>query len=86
MIERLSLSVLAAGLALGPVAASAQEAGSDVQALYEALRLTDIVQVMRDEGIAYGDEIGADLFGGRRPPIGKRPWRASMTLPGWSRR
>jgi hypothetical protein len=67
MIERLSVTVLAAGLALGPLAVSAQEAGSDVQALYEALRLTDIVQVMRDEGIAYGDEIGADLFGGAPP-------------------
>jgi hypothetical protein len=67
MIERLSLSVLAAGLALGPLAATAQEARSDVQALYEALRLTDIVQVMRDEGIAYGDEIGADLFSGAPP-------------------
>lgn len=67
MIERLSLSVLAAGLALGPLSALAQEAGPDVQALFEALRLSDIVQVMRDEGIAYGDEIGADLFGSSPP-------------------
>ncbi len=67
MIERLSLSVLAAGLVLGPLSVSAQEAGPDVQALFEALRLSDIVQVMRDEGIAYGDEIGADLFGSSPP-------------------
>lgn len=67
MIERLSLSVLATGLILGPLSVSAQEAGPDVQALFEALRLSDIVQVMRDEGIAYGDEIGADLFGSSPP-------------------
>ncbi len=67
MIERLSLSVLATGLVLGPLSVSAQEAGPDVQALFEALRLSDIVQVMRDEGIAYGDEIGADLFGSSPP-------------------
>lgn len=69
MIERLSPSVLAIGLALGPLApaVSAQEAGSDVEALFAALRLSDIVLIMRDEGIAYGDEIGADLFGSAPP-------------------
>lgn len=37
-------------------------------ALYEALRIDDMLSVMRDEGKAYGRELGQDLFAGGTSP------------------
>ncbi len=44
--------------------AAAQE--SDTDALFDLLMLPEIIEIMREEGISYGDTIGQDLFGG--PP------------------
>lgn len=38
----------------------AQDAGE----LYDLLRLDDLVAVMRQEGLSYGQELGTDMFGG----------------------
>lgn len=46
-------------------AAATPEAGID--ALVEALALPEMVAVMRQEGLAYGEEIAAGLFGGPGP-------------------
>lgn len=40
-------------------------AAQDANRLFEALRLDDVVDVMREEGIAAGEELEADLFPGR---------------------
>ena len=45
----------------------AQDAAPSSDDLYAAMRLDEIVAVMRDEGLAYGDEIAADLFDGTAP-------------------
>jgi len=42
--------------------------------LFELLRLPEIIDVMRDEGLGYGDTIGSDLFGGE--PSGD--WAATV--------
>ncbi len=40
---------------------------AEVAALYAALALPEIVQIMREEGMAYGADVGRDLFGGEPP-------------------
>lgn len=52
-------------LTLWPAIASAQEADAD--ALFEALALEEILGIMREEGLAYGEQIGVDMFGGTPP-------------------
>lgn len=37
---------------------------SDAEQLFELLQLPEIIDIMREEGIGYGDVIGEDLFGG----------------------
>lgn len=39
---------------------------TDADALFDLLMLPDIIDIMREEGVSYGDTIGEDLFGG--PP------------------
>jgi hypothetical protein len=63
MFERLALPALV--LAAWPVVAPAE--GDDSAALFEALRLPEMLQIMREEGLEYGAEIGVDLFGGTPP-------------------
>jgi hypothetical protein len=63
MFTRFALSALV--LAAAPVAVVAQ--GDDATALYDALRLTEMVGIMREEGLAYGTQIGADMFGATPP-------------------
>lgn len=47
-----------------PLAEAAQPAiRAEVQALYEALRLPEILAVMSEEGIADGDDLAASVFG-----------------------
>lgn len=65
-----SFRSLVVAFALWPLAAVAQEepaAPADAVALFDALRLSEMVAIMREEGIAYGEEIGADLFGDQPP-------------------
>jgi hypothetical protein len=52
--------------------AMAQESETDV--LFDLLMLPDIIKIMREEGVSYGDTIGQDLFGG--PPRAK--WAATV--------
>lgn len=37
---------------------------SDTEVLFDLLMIPEIVDIMRDEGLGYTDEIGMDLFGG----------------------
>ena len=46
--------------------ASAQEEG-DVDALFDALGLPEMLEIMREEGLSYGEEIGTDLMGRSTP-------------------
>lgn len=48
----------------GPQAETSQVAGAQAMRLLEAIRLEDILGMMRQEGIAHGPEMAADLFGG----------------------
>ena len=47
------------------IAAPAWADGHDTDALFELLQLPEIISIMRDEGLAYGDTIGQDLFAGQ---------------------
>ncbi|GGL77513.1 DUF2059 domain-containing protein [Wenxinia marina] len=55
-------TALAAALVAAPFAAPAQEAEGDVDALFEALLLPEVLGVMQQEGVGYGAEVGEDLF------------------------
>ncbi|WP_168771032.1 DUF2059 domain-containing protein [Palleronia sediminis] len=48
----------------GPLSAQQDE----TRALYDALRLDEVVGIMRDEGLAYGRDMAADLFGSAGGP------------------
>lgn len=52
--------------------ATAQE--SEVEELFNLLRLPDIIEIMREEGVSYGETIGQDLFAG--PPTDE--WMATV--------
>ena len=49
-------------------------AADDADALFDALGLPDIIDVMRQEGIAYGAQIGSALFPNRVKPA----WAATV--------
>jgi len=69
MTYRFAASFVCMLLLASPVApVLAQENTLGPDDLYAAMRLDEIVAVMRDEGLAYGDDIAADLFGGAAPP------------------
>ena len=58
----LRAAILATSLTIAlPPAAMAQAQAN----LFDVLRLGEIMEIMRDEGIAYGSEIDTDLLGGR---------------------
>ena len=59
MFNRFAAFATAAVLAL-PV--QAQESETDI--LFDLLMLPEIIEIMRQEGVSYGDTIGADLFAG----------------------
>lgn len=63
MFERLPLPALV--LVVWPGVAPAE--GADAAALFEALRLPEMLEIMREEGLEYGAEMGVDLFGGTPP-------------------
>lgn len=73
----------AAGLTLpaGPAQAQAEapapeanESQAQADALYAALGLPEMVAIMHEEGLAYGDQIAADLFGRDGGP----EWQATV--------
>ncbi|RVT82593.1 DUF2059 domain-containing protein [Rhodobacteraceae bacterium CCMM004] len=61
-MTRLIAAVAAVCLAALPLRAAPSE---DLEALYDALGLPEIIAVMRDEGRAYGADLADDLFPGR---------------------
>jgi hypothetical protein len=61
---RLAAPLVLSGLLALP--ATAETPVADVSALYDALALPEMIEIMRLEGLAYGAEIGEGLFGG--PP------------------
>lgn len=84
MLHRLVAPVFALFAALQPAFAQtaptdpAQVEGTQTQTqeLYAALRLPEILEVMREEGISYGAKIGDDLF-----PVAIDPdWSAQVEL------
>lgn len=84
MLYRLVAPVFALLIGLQPVyaqtvpadPAQVETAQTDAQALYALLRLPEILDVMREEGISYGAKIGDDLF-----PVAVDPdWSAQVEL------
>lgn len=66
MLRALLLPVL---LALSTVAAHSQ-AAARIEPLYDALRMTEVVEIMREEGIDYSEDLAAELF----PGAGGEAW------------
>lgn len=62
-MRRFSMA-LATSLTLLPFAATADGHDSEVEALFEALALPQMIEIMRLEGLEYGEAIGQDLFQG----------------------
>lgn len=56
------------------VGSSAAADTAQAEALFEALALPDIIEIMREEGIEYGAQIGTDLF----PSQVGSPWSAAV--------
>lgn len=68
-----ALAVLAA-LVLGTAGARAGELSSEQAALFEAMGLPEILEVMRAEGVAYGTDLEGSFFPGR----GGAAWQAMV--------
>jgi len=66
MMLRISTTLTATIFALTTSWATAQQANPDTSAaLFDALGLPEMLEIMRQEGIGYGEEIGTDLFADR---------------------
>jgi hypothetical protein len=90
MLQRFSSLFLAPALALGLVGLEARHApalaqsttteavSAEVQALYDALALSDMVGIMREEGLIYGEEIAADMFGGAASAQALQDWNRTV--------
>lgn len=73
MFHRLTQSICVASALAFAVPAVAQETEAEkIVALYDALDLPELLEVMRDEGLSYGEDIGRDLFPSADPG---REWR-----------
>ena len=59
MLTRLTF---ATAISLTPVMASANAAPADVAALFEAMNMPEMIEIMRAEGLDYGEQIANDLF------------------------
>lgn len=64
----------AAFVAMSTFAVPAFAQDTQVDALYDALGLPDIVDIMREEGVVYGAQIGTDLFPNQNTPA----WAATV--------
>lgn len=69
----LMLAVLSGGMVAGPWVGAAgaqvtQPAEASLSALNEALRIGDIIAVVREEGVAYGRSLEDEMFPGRGGP------------------
>lgn len=59
MLTRLTL---VAALSITPMLASANASKEDVAALFAAMELPEMIEIMREEGLEYGEQIAQDLF------------------------
>jgi hypothetical protein len=75
-MHRLATPLIALSLACFGIQAVAQdEQTAKVDALFEALALPQMLEIMREEGLEYGDTIAADMF-----PDGVTPrWRDAVS-------
>lgn len=75
-LPRLALAALLA-LASPTVAqtSDAQVAETSVASLAEVMRLDDLFQVLRDEGVAHGETLASDMF----PSGGGAEWKAAVS-------
>lgn len=60
-----SVAIAACLTAFMPLQANAQADAVQVEALFDAMSLDELLIVMRDEGIEYGQQIADDLFPGK---------------------
>ena len=67
-------ATLATAITFAMPAAPAVAQQSQTDELFELLMLPDIIEIMREEGVSYGDTIGQDLFAG--PPTAE--WAATV--------
>ncbi len=54
----------------------AQDNDAQIDALYDALGLPAIIEIMREEGVAYGDELGTEML----PGGVSADWRAAVSM------
>ena len=64
------------GQAEGTVTAVPATVAADVQSLVQTMKIADIVGILREEGIAYGSKLEADMF----PGAGGQGWEATVGL------
>lgn len=62
------LAIAAASFSIAMPAMPAMAQDSDTDVLFELLMLPEILTIMREEGMSYGDSIGQDLFAGPPSP------------------
>lgn len=82
----LMLSAAPSFYVMSPAPAIAQENGAasvvpapivaEVEALVETMQIADIIEVLREEGVAYGAKLEADMF----PDAGGQGWDATVAL------
>ena len=75
-MQRIFAPLLAATLAFSSLPSFAQDTQSGkVDALFDALGLPEMLMIMRDEGIGYGETLATDMF----PGGGDGRWNAAVT-------
>lgn len=72
MLRTLYATIMMTVLFAGQV--FAQDRAARIDALYDALGLPEIIEVMQQEGISYGAELGAEMF----PDGGGQGWRDAV--------
>lgn len=65
MTIRAGLLAASISMALSPIAGSVAAQDDGTEALFETLRLGEVIEIMRREGLSYGETIENDLFPGR---------------------
>ncbi len=73
MFHHRLITSIAAALFAAPVIAQDREA--QIDALYQALGLPEIIAIMQEEGIDYGNELGAEMF----PGASGADWQDAVT-------
>ncbi|PVA08836.1 hypothetical protein DC366_17205 [Pelagivirga sediminicola] len=69
-----SVAVLCILWFCGALGAAAQERAAPIEALARALRVAESVEIMRDEGLVYSDQIAATML----PDVDHAAWRAQV--------